>query len=299
MSVIKSYDVGNGDMFCILHNSDNFTTIDCNLVDDRVDELIDEVRHLSRSKTITRFISTHPDEDHIHGLETLDESIGILNFYRVDNRVAKSVETSSFKRYKELRGDPMRSFAIFKGCKRRWMNQSDGDRGSSGLNILWPDTSNSDYKSALSIAANGGSCNNVSPIIKYSLQDGVVALWMGDLETGFMEKVVDCVDLSHADILFAPHHGRRSGRPPRAWLEKISPGVIVVGDAPSDDLYYYRGYNTITQNSSGDILFDCGTGKVDVFVSSATYDASFLHYDTHGSYDGMRYVGSFATRDGS
>ena len=25
MSIIKSYSVGNGDMFCISHNSDNFT----------------------------------------------------------------------------------------------------------------------------------------------------------------------------------------------------------------------------------------------------------------------------------
>ena len=29
MSLIKSFSVGNGDMFYINHNSDNFTTIDC------------------------------------------------------------------------------------------------------------------------------------------------------------------------------------------------------------------------------------------------------------------------------
>ena len=29
MSVVKSFSVGDGDMFYIDHNSDNFTTIDC------------------------------------------------------------------------------------------------------------------------------------------------------------------------------------------------------------------------------------------------------------------------------
>lgn len=31
MSVIKSFSVGNSDMFYIKHNSDNFTLIDCNI----------------------------------------------------------------------------------------------------------------------------------------------------------------------------------------------------------------------------------------------------------------------------
>ena len=29
MSIVKSFSVGNGDMFYIKHNTDNFTTIDC------------------------------------------------------------------------------------------------------------------------------------------------------------------------------------------------------------------------------------------------------------------------------
>lgn len=32
MSVIKSFSVGNGDMFYIKHDTDNFTIIDCNLI---------------------------------------------------------------------------------------------------------------------------------------------------------------------------------------------------------------------------------------------------------------------------
>ena len=39
MSKIKSFSVGNGDMFYIKHNSDNFTTIDCCLTDDVKEEI--------------------------------------------------------------------------------------------------------------------------------------------------------------------------------------------------------------------------------------------------------------------
>lgn len=55
----------------------------------------------------------------------------------------------------------------------------------SGISILWPVTSNEDYKTELSNAKDGESPNNISPIIKYSLNNGVTVLWFGDLENTF------------------------------------------------------------------------------------------------------------------
>lgn len=71
------------------------------------------------------------------------------------------------------------------------MNKDDDEKkyGSSGINILWPITSNEDYKTELSNAKDGKSPNNISPIIKYSLNKGVTVLWFGDLENTFMEKL--------------------------------------------------------------------------------------------------------------
>ena len=89
MSKIKSYSVGDGDMFYIDHNSDNFTIIDCCLDDDTKYLILDAISNLSAKKGITRFISTHPDEDHIQGLVDLDNKIGILNFYCVKNGATK------------------------------------------------------------------------------------------------------------------------------------------------------------------------------------------------------------------
>jgi len=94
------------------------------------------------------------------------------------------------------------------------------------------------------------------------------------------------------DLLFAPHHGRDSGRVPDTLLDKMSPKIIIIGEAPSEHLNYYEGYNTITQNSAGDILFECEAGKVHVFTSNE-YDVDFLD-DEGQERDGYCYVGTLA-----
>ena len=276
MSKIKSLSVGNGDMFYIRHGSDNFTMIDCSLSNDNRERIVDELERERKGKPITRFISTHPDQDHIGGLAYLDDRMNIVNFYCVKNGATKEVETSDFKRYCQLRDHTKKAFHIFKGCKRRWMNKNSDARKSSGINILWPDKTNRHFKNALKRAAQGESPNNISPIIQYRLEKGVTALWMGDLETDFMEAIKDETNLPKVDLLFAPHHGRKSGRVPKGWLDDMAPKIIIVGEAPSADLEYYRGYNTITQNTAGDIVFKCGVREVHVYVSSASYSVDFL-----------------------
>jgi len=289
MSIIKSYAVGNGDMFCIEHNTDNCTIIDCCLSDETEDAILNEIATLSSRKGVTRFISTHPDDDHIRGLELLDKEIGILNFYCVQNNATKPDETDSFDKYCELR-DSDKAFNLSKGCSRRWMNRSDAERGQSGIEILWPDLNNELYKETLAATEDGESPNNISVVIKYELNEGITALWMGDLETEFMEAVEDDLDLPTVDILFAPHHGRDSGKIPEAILAKMSPKIVVIGEAPSEHLNYYQGYNTITQSSAGDIVFECVSGKVHVFTSNE-YEVDFLDYESR-SQANYHYVGT-------
>ena len=291
MTKIKSLAVGNGDMFYIRHNSDNFTIIDCSISDSTRKSILDELDREREGKDVQRFISTHPDQDHIQGLVRLDDHIRILNFYCVKNATTKETETSDFKRYRQLHDDTKKAFYLYKGCSRRWMNEKSAERGSAGINILWPDTDNQDFKDALKNAAQGGSPNNISPIIKYELNNGVTALWMGDLETDFMEAIEDEVDLPNVDLLFAPHHGRKSGRVPKAWLNDMEPKIIIVGEAPSTDLEYYEGYNTITQNTAGNIVFECETGEVHIYVSSDGYSVDFLVDKNRPSNDGY-YIGT-------
>lgn len=287
--MVHSYAVGNGDMFSIRHNSDNFTIIDCSMSTDDREWILKELKTQETGKGISRFISSHPDQDHIMGLEYLDDEMPILNFYCVKNDATKTEETIDFKRYCKLR-DGDKAFNIFKGCSRRWLNLSDEERKTAGIDILWPDVNNTDYKLALTDAANGNSPNNISPIIKYGVENSGRFLWMGDLETDFMKRIEEDVDWMSVDVLFAPHHGRSSGKVPESILSKIDPKIIVIGEAPSEHLNYYGDYNTITQNTAGTIAFECSSDCIDIYVSSPTYLVDFLEDFSEDTYD--NYIGT-------
>ena len=221
----------------------------------------------------------------------LDDHIKIVNFYVVNNGATKEDETYDFGRYKKLR-DGNHAFYIFRDCERRWMNKTSEERGSSGINIRWPITSNKHFEKALEDAGNGKSPNNISPVITYSLNDGVDMAWFGDLETDFMGKIKDEISWPYVDILFAPHHGRDSGKIPKSILDQMSPKIVVVGEAPSEKLNYYRDYNTITQNSAGSIYFECVANWAHIYVSSSTYSVDFLEDRAASAY--TNYIGSLA-----
>ena len=275
MSVIKSFAVGNGDMFYIVHGSDNFTVIDCDLSDQNAATIIDEIKTQSASRSIYRFICTHPDEDHFGGLHLLDDAWPISNFYVVKNQAIKDKDTDSFKRYCQLRDDAKKAFYISKGCVRKWLNQGDDSRGSSGISVLWPDLDNVRFKEALAACEAGESYNNTSAVLRYSIGNTSV-MWLGDVETGFMEDIEEDIDLKKTTVVFAAHHGRDSGKIPHSWLEKLDPQIIILGEAPSRHLYYYTGYQTITQNSAGDITMECDATQVHFFVSNPNYEGPEL-----------------------
>lgn len=287
--------MGNGDMFYINHNSSNFTIIDCCIKEENKNRITEELKKQSKEKEILRFISTHPDDDHIRGLKYLDEQMKILNFYCVKNEATKESRTNDFDKYCELRDSTEKTFYLKKGCQRVWLNREGNNKhgkhiGASGITILWPNLENEFFKEALQIAKEGGKLNNISPIIQYSIKDGAKFIWMGDLEREFMQKIETDIILPKTNILFAPHHGRESGTVITKWLEKMKPDVIVIGEAESEELNYYENYKTITQNTTGDILFDCETDKIHIYVESKTYYVDFLINESKREHD--NYIGT-------
>lgn len=289
MSILISFAVGNGDMFSIRHKPDSSTIIDCSMSSENRKSIIKDLKKQRKNKTISRFISTHPDHDHLMGLEYLDNEIGIYNFYCVENKVTKADETDDFKHYCQLRDDD-KAFYLEKSCSRKWLNIKDEDRGGAGIQILWPDIDNVDYKDALKSAEAGGSPNNISAIIKYGARKSGSFLWMGDLETDFMKKIEDEVDWPEVSVLFAPHHGRDSGRIPENILTKMDPAVIIIGEAPSKHLNYYESYNTITQNTAGTITFENVDGGIHIYVENENYSVDFL--EDHEATTYKNYIGT-------
>lgn len=113
------------------------------------------------------------------------------------------------------------------------------------------------------------------------------------METEMQEEFDSKVTNEHTTIVFAPHHGRKSGHIPSSLMDKLTPKLVIVGEAPSDELDYYSGYDTITQNSAGDILFEANGDYLDIFVSKSDYNKDGMEQnDNHGSHDGMTYLGS-------
>ena len=269
MSFVKSFSFPKGDIrgdtFYINHGVDSFTVIDCYLLsnseheeNNRQKEIIDEIVEESGDK-IRRFISTHPDSDHIAGIEELFRCWPTDNFYAVDNNVPADEDDASLSKYIYLKKN--NNYAIKKGIKRCWLNDDNGKddpHKASGIHFLWPKLDNEDFKNALKTVAEGGKKNKISPVITYTLRGGARYMWMGDLETdmqkAFYEECKDCIP--HVNILFQPHHGRASGAVPDDLMKVLNPQLIIIGNAPSGHIDYGNAQMTITQNSSGDLLFE-------------------------------------------
>ncbi len=265
MSRVKSFSFpkGNirGDMYYIKHGSSSFTVIDSYLLSDsffdennRQKEIIDEIIEQSKDR-VRRFISTHPDHDHIAGIGTLFSRWPTNNFYAVANNIPEDADDPDLCKYIELKDKY--NFDVERGITRCWLNDSNEEHGSSGINFLWPILNNEKFQSALEKVSEGQSVNNICPIITYSIKEGPKYMWMGDLESDMQQEYYDtcCDTIPQVNILFQPHHGRKSGAVPKVLLEALNPQLIIIGNAPSEDIEYGDTHMTITQNTAGDLVF--------------------------------------------
>lgn len=245
MSIVKSYSFPEGDirgdMFYIKHGSRNFTVIDCYLKDGdgnnaRKDEIIKEIKNESAGR-VCRFISTHPDNDHIAGIEYLDDSWEITNFYAVDNNRPTDDNDDSLTRYHWLLAN--KNFAIKRGIRRAWLNETNDENGCSGINFMWPDLENEKFKQALKLVSEGKEVNNICPIFTYSIENGATYMWMGDLETEMQQAYYD------------------------EYKNNI-PQVEILGMCENEDLYSMktRVYTT----------YECKTAYLKKFGKTGTYD---------------------------
>lgn len=308
MATVKSFSVGEGDMYYIKHDSNNFTMIDCclegdkcSLSDDEKLAILKELKRVNGEKGVNRFISTHPDEDHIGGLETLDRIVGISNFYCTRNDAWKTSPSDSFKYYKSIR-DSKRNTFLWAGIRRNWLNESNAenetDPGSSGIFVIWPKEGDKDFEDEQFKADTGEAFNNISPIFVYRIVNGPKFMWMGDIEKDFLTKIKNKVSWPLVDVLFAPHHGRDSGKVPQEILKQLRPQLIVIGEADSEHLNYYSGWNTLTQISAGDITFRNNGQITDVYSSSFAYNPHIGNLKDLANYDVEygHYLGSFKAR---
>lgn len=170
-------------------------------------------------------------------------------------------------KYIELRDSVKKNYAIQRGMRRAWINDSSDGREGAGINFQWPDLNHVSFIEAQKQVAVGKDVNNICPIFTYSLRNGAKVMWMGDLKTEMQQAYYDqfSQQIPHVDILFQPHHGRKSGAVPDALLEALNPSLIIIGNAPANHIDYGDSHHTITQNTSGDLVFVLETKKVHIY----------------------------------
>lgn len=281
MSIVKSFSFPKGeirgDTFYIKHGVNSFTVIDCYLLADsankennRQKEIIDEIVEQSEGR-VRRFISTHPDKDHIAGIEELLRRWQTTNFYAVKNDIPADKNDPSLSKYIEMKDKY--NYSIEKGIKRCWLNDSNDENKSSGIHFYWPVTSNIKFKEALDNVSRGQRVNDICPIFTYSINNGATYMWMGDLETEMQQTYYEeCFDgIPCVNILFQPHHGRKSASIPSELLDALDPQLIIIGNAPSEHINYGDSRMTITQNTSGDLVFVNDGGYVHIYSQNKLY----------------------------
>lgn len=228
--------------------------------------------------SIFRYVQTHPDMDHMDGIEALFQKFCPTNFWDTDN--TKEMQASSWegspyqasdwKFYKRLRdidpdGDPKR-LALYSGAHGQYYNQgSDGTGGGDGLHVLAP------TKELVAAAnENGEDYNRCSYVILYRT-GGNRIVFSGDSHDETWDHILEHHkdDVTDIDLLIAPHHGRKSGRS-YEFLRTLTPTLTFFGNAPSDHLAYAawanRGLSMVTNNQANCMVVDASTNPMTLYV---------------------------------
>ncbi len=214
--------------------------------------------------SIKRFILTHPDMDHMDGLDILLRTFKFSEFLNVKNN-KKIPSFSEFNQYNEKDWD------MYKRLKDtfREKNLYSGDTiENESLTILSP------TKEIVKEAIKKQDFNISSYVLllkigKYKI---ILAGDSGDIAWAHIignHKTL----VSDIDILLAPHHGRDSNRD-YSFLDTLKPKYTFIGNAKSKHLEYdkYKKYGqTITNNQAGNIVVQLEDNGLNILVENEVF----------------------------
>lgn len=310
MAQLHVVNVSPGDCTVIRHNSGRYTVMDIcsgNMTSEPTTSSLTKATQISEAKPsgnfgmcnrltnpisylrnlgvkkIFRFILSHPDMDHMDGLDTLHSEIGFHNFWDTGYRRIKSKPTfdKDFNRYREQdwdlyedlingRAPAVTVLTKIAGERFSLANKVDADgKQADALSILAPN------EGLLNDPDECDDVNESSYVIQYSSQAGPMIL-PGDAHDASWEVVMkEHPELKgNCSFLLAPHHGRDSGRS-YDFLDFLKPSLTVFGCSPSEYLAYSewsnRGLSYLTSNQAGNIVLEISDGFYDVFIENRAY----------------------------
>ncbi|KUO64811.1 MAG: hypothetical protein APF83_14145 [Lutibacter sp. BRH_c52] len=232
-------------------------------------------------KDIFRFIVTHPDMDHLDGINDFFDEFNIVNFWDTDNdkEISDKVNSGGYNLddwmfYKSLRDEkhkPCKRLNYFSGNSNQYYNEDYMEILSPTSEIL----NNCNQKE---------NWNDSSYVILYTPPKKGGGHWKillaGDSEDLTWEHIIEnhSDKVKNVDILFAPHHGRDSDRN-YTFLDTVNPKATLFGNANSKHLAYSK-YNSnvkITNNQAGYIILEISSESIKIYVKNLEFARDFRH----------------------
>ena len=257
---------------------------------------IEYLKNTIRASNLFRFISTHPDMDHLDGFNRLANEISIENFW--DSGAHKSkpdFEGSPYKeedwdryvKFCEGRESGVNRISYLAGSRFKYANRDDEGKSGDGLYILAPN------QKLVDDANETGDFNDCSYVILYKSLGGNIII-AGDAHDRTWEYILENheEEIKDCKFLLAPHHGRKSNRD-YSFLDTMKPKLTLFGCAPSDHLAYsawnYRKLDYVTQNQCGNMVLQTRDGRLDVYIENEKF-AKEVYPDTFPNSLGYFYI---------
>ncbi len=229
--------------------------------------------------SIFRFILTHPDMDHMDGIDALFSKISVNNYWDSGVRKAKPdfkgspYKEADWDRYVKVRDGKEEGVTVVSpraGSRFQYANQNaDGESGGDGLYILSPS------KGLVDEANKSGDVNDASYVLLYRSMGGKILI-PGDAHDKTWEYVLENHedDVKDCTLMVAPHHGRKTGRS-YEFLDVVKPKLTLFGCAGSEHLAYDAWNNRelvyFTNNQVGCVSAEMGGGNMDVYIENKTF----------------------------
>ena len=323
METLHFLNVKQGDCSVIKHNSDRVTVIDvCNAapVDDDAEasmlrrarmELgvsgnfqqkkypVNPIAYLTdrHIQSVFRYVQTHPDMDHMDGIEAFFEAFAPANFWDTDNEEEKEFgpgapyRESDWIFYKNLRdGNPRsgpRRLTLDPTSRGEFYNQPGG---GDGLYVLAPTAE------LVTQANETGDYNDASYVILYRSANRHRIVFGGDSHDNTWKYILEnhADDVEDIDLLIAPHHGRKSNRS-YEFLDVLNPTLTFFGNARHEHLAYdawsRRGLQKVTNNQANCMVVDVGAVPMNLYVTHEHYAKKVNPYTWYSEDFRAYYVG--------
>lgn len=233
--------------------------------------------------SIFRYIQTHPDMDHMDGLQYVDKYFDIYNFWDTANTKEQDFDgctkydEKDWECYQKLRKSAENPIALnyYDGSVNKYFAVDDsGRKGDDYLQILAP------TPQLMKAANESGDWNDSSYVILYHIQ-GHKVLFCGDAGNETWKHILTKhgEDVKNLDVLIAPHHGRK-GTLDFSFLDVMKPKLSLIGNALSKHLAYDHWNNRkllhMTNNQAGNVVLEFVNGAIQIYCSNKNFVDAFL-----------------------